>query len=210
MVTQLRSTIAHAGEGGPKLITPTSPHIKRLLGEMEAKGFQFLSVPRKDGEFLHLMVKALRSKNVLEIGTSQGFSALWMGLALEETNGNLITIEIDKALTTLARKHLNEAGLSHRVTCITGDAHVEVTKLEGPFDFIFLDADKEGVMDYFNKIYPKKLLPGGLMVVHNAIQYARSMKDYLEMIQKHPDFDTIILSVTMEDGFCLSYRHRRI
>ena len=103
---------------------------------------------------------------------------------------------------------MNEARLSHRITCITGDAHVEIAKLQGPFDFVFLDADKEGQMDYFKKLYSKKLLPGGLMVVHNAIRYAHSMRDYLEMIQKHPDFDTVILSVTMDDGFCLSYRHR--
>ncbi len=190
------------------LIKTLSSRLQRLLEEMEAKGSQYLSVPRKDGEFLHLMVKAVRSKKVLEIGTSQGFSALWMGLALEETNGHLITIEIEKKLTGLARRHLSEAGLSHRVTCLTGDAHVEITTLEGPFDFVFLDADKEGQLDYFNKLYPKKLLPGGLMVVHNAIRYAHSMRDYLEMIQRHPDFDTIILSVTMDDGFCLSYRHR--
>jgi predicted O-methyltransferase YrrM len=63
-------------------------------------------------------------------------------------------------------------------------------------------------MDYFNQVYPRKLVPGGILAVHNAISQASSMKDYLEMIRKHPDFDTVILSVTMDDGFCLSYRHR--
>jgi predicted O-methyltransferase YrrM len=71
-----------------------------------------------------------------------------------------------------------------------------------------MDADKEGQMDYFNKLYPKKLVPGGVLIVHNAIRQANLMKDYLNMIRKHPDFDTVFLSVTMDDGFCLSYRHR--
>jgi predicted O-methyltransferase YrrM len=105
---------------------------------------------------------------------------------------------------------VSEAGLSHRVTLIKGNAHVEVAKLKGLFDFVFMDADKEGQMDYFNKLYPKKLIPSGILAVHNAIQQASSMKDYLEMIRKHPDFDTVILSVTMDDGFCLSYRHRTL
>lgn len=206
--TPAPSVIANATEGGPPPVKRDLVQLKRLLDEMDAKGYQYWSVPRKDGEFLHLMVKATRARNVLELGSSHGFSAIWMGLGLEETGGRLTTIEIDRERYDLARKHVSEAGLSQRVTCIKGDAHVEVTKIEGPFDFVFMDADKEGQMDYFKKLYPKKLVPGGILLVHNAIRQANSMKDYLEMIRKHLDFDTIFLSVTMDDGFCLSYRHR--
>ena len=180
----------------------------RLLSEMDAKGRQYLSVPRTDGEFLHLLIKATRARNVLEVGTSHGYSAIWMGLGLEETGGRLTSIEIDAARHDLARRHVSEAGLSQRVTLIKGDAHVEVTKLDGPFDFVFLDADKEGQVDYFNKLYPKKLGPGGILAAHNAIRQASSMKDYLDMLRNHPDFDTVTLSTTMDDGFCLGYRHR--
>jgi predicted O-methyltransferase YrrM len=197
-----------ATEGGTPSVKRNPAQIKRLLDEMDTRGHQFWSVPRKDGEFLHLLVKATRAKKVLELGTSHGFSAIWMGLALEETGGRMTTIEIDRERYDLARRHVSEAGLSHRITCIKGDAHAEVAKLEGPFDLVFMDADKEGQMDYFKKLFPRKLVPGGILSVHNAIRQANSMKDYLEMVQKHPDFDTVILSVTMDDGFCLSYRHR--
>jgi predicted O-methyltransferase YrrM len=182
--------------------------LRRLLEEMESKGPRFWSVPRKDGEFLNLMVKAIRARNVLELGTSHGYSAIWIGLGLEETNGRLTTIEIDAERHNLARRHVAEAALSERVALIRGDAHRELTKLEGPFDFVFMDADKEGQADYFNKLYPKKLAPGGILTVHNAIRQASSMQDYLNMIRKHPDFDTVILSATLDDGFCVSYRHR--
>ncbi len=208
VAAHLPSALANATESGPQRVKRNSAPIRRLLEEMEARGYQFLSVPRRDGEFLYFIIKATRSRNVLEVGTSHGFSAIWLGLALEETEGRLTTIEIDKERYDLARRNVREAGLSRRITCIRGDAHVEVTKLEGPFDFVFLDADKEGQVDYFNKLYPKKLPPGGILAVHNAIRQANFMKDYLEMIQKHPDFDTVILSATMDDGFCLSYRHR--
>jgi len=200
--------IAGAPEGTPQPIKPIPDRLQRLLEEMEAKGHRYWSVPRKDGEFLHFLVKATRARKVLEVGTSQGFSAIWMALALEETEGRLTTIEIDMERHNLARKNLSEAGLEPRVTCIRGDAHVEVVKLQGPFDFVFLDADKEGQVDYFRKLYPKKLSPGGILAVHNAIRQAQAMKDYLDMVKKHPNFDTVIVSATMDDGFCLSYRHR--
>jgi caffeoyl-CoA O-methyltransferase len=195
-------------EDGPPPVKRDPAELRRLLDEMDAKGYQFWSVPRKDGEFLHLLVKATRSRNILELGTSHGFSAIWMGLALEETGGRLTTIEIDRERYELARSHVRNAGLAHRVNLIKGDAHVEVTKVEGPFDFVFMDADKEGQVDYFNKLYPKKLIPSGMLAVHNAIRQASSMKDYLNMIRKHPSFDTVTVSATMDDGFCLSYRHR--
>ena len=207
-VTHTPLTIPDAMKGGPPAVKRKPAQLKQLLDDMDAKGYRFWSVPRKDGEFLYLLVKATRAHNVLELGTSHGFSAIWMGLGLEETGGRLTTIEIDRERYDLARKHVSEAGLSQRVTCIKGDAHVEVAKLEGPFDFVFMDADKEGQIDYFKKLFPKKLIPGGILSVHNAIQQALSMKDYLEMIRRHPDFDTVTLSVTMDDGFCLSYRHR--
>lgn len=208
VTTHVPSAVVEAAEGDSRPVRRDPAQLRRLLDEMDAKGYQFWSVPRKDAEFLHLLVKATRARNVLEVGTSQGTSAVWMGLALEETGGRLTTIEISKDRYDLARRHVTEGGLLQRITLINGDAHVEVTKLGEPFDFVFLDADKEGQMDYFKKLYPKKLPPGGILAVHNAIRQAGSMKDYLEMIRKHPDFDTVTLSLTMDDGICLSYRHR--
>lgn len=179
-----------------------------LLGELEGKGRQMLSVPRKDGQFLNILVRASRARNILEIGTSQGYSAIWMALALEETGGKLTTIDIAPEKVKLAKENLKKAGLDSRVNCLEGDAHQLVTTLDGPFDLVFLDADKEGQTDYFNKLYPKKVVPGGIIAVHNAIRSAAAMKDYLEMIDKHPDFDAVVLSMTMEDGFSIACRHR--
>ncbi len=182
--------------------------LRRLLEGMEAHGPRYWSVPRKDGEFLHFLVTATRARNVLEIGTSHGYSAIWMGLALEATGGRLTTIEIDQARHDLARAHVRDANLLHRVTLVRGDAHVEVTKVDGPFDVVFLDADKEGQVDYFHKLYPRKLAPGGILAAHNAIRQAGAMRDYLDLVRKHPDLATVTVSATMDDGFCLSCRRR--
>ena len=208
LAVQLQQGFAGAAPVEVRSMQRDRENLRRLLDQMEKKGTQYWSVPRKDGEFLHFMVKACRAKDILEIGTSQGFSAIWMGLALEETGGRLTTIEISRDRYEEARRNVREAGLGERVRLVHGDAHAVVPQLEGPFDFIFCDADKEGQTDYFRKLYPPKLVPGGILAVHNAIRQEGSMKDYLEMIRKHGDFDTVILSVTMDDGFCLSYRHR--
>lgn len=180
--------------------------VQRLLKEMEAQSNRYWSVPKKDGEFLNFFIKTMKAKQVLEVGTSQGYSAIWMGLALKETGGHLTTIEIERKRFDLAKKYINQAGLGHLTTLILGDAHQEIPRLSGPFDFIFLDADKDGQVDYFQKLYPHKILAGGVIAVHNAIHYAKSMGDYLDLLRQHPNFDSLTVSATLEDGFFLSYR----
>ena len=183
--------------------------IRKVLGEMESKIGRYWSTPRKDAEYLSLMVKATRATQVLEVGTSQGYSAIWMALGLEETGGRLTTIEIDPGRHDVARKNAADAGLAGRIAFIRGDAHREIPRLKGPFDFVFLDADKDGMMDYFRKLYPARLAPGAILAVHNAVSEAGDMRPYTEMIRSHPEFDTALVSTTMDDGICLSYRHRR-
>jgi caffeoyl-CoA O-methyltransferase len=182
--------------------------LDKLMSEMEAKGGRMLSVPRKDGQFLSLLVKASRARSILEVGTSQGYSAIWMCLGLQETGGKMTTIDIDPAKVRIARENVTRAGFSDLVRFMEGNAHAIVPTLEGPFDFVFLDADKDGQMNYFKELYPAKLAPGGIIAVHNAIHSRSAMRDYLDMISQHPDFDSVMLSVTMDDGFSVSYRKR--
>ena len=167
-----------------------------------------MNIPIADGKLLYDLIIKGNYKSALEIGTSTGHSGIYIAWALSKTGGKLITIDIDEARYKTALDNFKQAGLSDYIDARLSDAHVLVKELKGPFDFVFLDAEKEGQLDYFNKLYPKKLVPGGILAVHNAIRQANSMRDYLEMTHKHPDFDTVTLSVTMDDGFCLSYRHR--
>jgi predicted O-methyltransferase YrrM len=121
----------------------------------------------------------------------------------------MTTIETDPRRLDLARRHVATAGLSSRVTLLRGDAHAVIAKLGGPFDLVVLDADKEGQVDYFNKPYPAHLAPGGILAAHNAIRQAGSLRDDLDLVRKHPEYDTVTLSATLDDGFRLSYRRRQ-
>jgi caffeoyl-CoA O-methyltransferase len=185
-----------------------APEVEKVLQELEATQAHFYNVPRKDGEFLNLLTKLTRAKRILEIGTANGYSAIWFALALQETDGKLTTIEIKPDLVKMAKSNLKRVGLDSRVTFLEGDAHDIVTRVDGPFDLIFIDAELGGKMDYFRKLYPQKLPPGGLLVCHNVIRYRSAMEDYLQFIQAHEDFDTVILSLTMDDGFSVSLRKR--
>lgn len=182
--------------------------LEKVLAELEATRARYYNVPREDGRFLNLLAKSVQAKNVLEIGTANGYSAIWLALALEETGGKLTTIEIDPGKVKEAKANLGRAGLAHRVTFLEGDAHQIVRTLEGPYDFIFIDADMGNDLDYFKALFPK-LSPGGVLLRHNAIRYASTMKDYLEAVKTHPQLDTVVLSLTMDDGFAVSYKRRR-
>lgn len=176
-----RGPVGGAGRGmfGPSfnptaLDTPPQPKDKQekkilslLLEEIPREQGRRMNVPPVDGRMLRLLAEAIEAKTIVEIGTSNGISAIWMGLALRKTGGKLITHEIDPHAAALARKNFERAGMSHFITVIEGDAHQTIDQLKGPIDMVFLDADKEGYMDYLEKLLPL-VRPGGLICAHNV------------------------------------------
>lgn len=175
---------------------------KRILAELErmVKGNElYLSVPPEDGEALWVLTEAADAKQVAEIGTSTGYSGLWFCMALTATGGHLTTFEINHQRATEALQHFKEAGVSDRVTLIEGDAHRNVTRLKAPIDVVFIDADKEGYVDYLQKLLPL-VRPGGLILAHN-IDMA---PDYVRAVTTNADLQTIFymqgrgLSVTLK------------
>ena len=138
-----------------------------VLDEMVRSHRTYLSVPKQDGTALRLLSEAVDAKNVVEIGTSTGYSSLWICLALQRTSGHLTTFEIDHQRASMARQHFKQAGVESLVTVVEGDAHEQLTKLTAPVDVAFIDADKGGYIDYLNKLLPL-VRPGGLILAHNV------------------------------------------
>ncbi len=167
-----------------------------------------MTVTKEEGQFLNLLIKLARARQVLELGTAYGYTTIWLALALEETGGQLTTVEIQPERAARAEQHITQVGLSHRVHFHQGDAHTIVPQLTGPFDIAYLDADKGGNLDYFNQLFPGKLLPGSLLIAHNALLLADPMKGYLDRVQNHPELETLIARVIEVDGFALTYRRR--
>ena len=151
-----------------------------------------MNVPPEDGRVLRVLVEATGARHVVEIGTSNGYSGLWICLGLRATGGKLTTYEIDAHRASLARENFQRAGVAELVTLAEGDAHVETPKLRKPIDMLFLDADKEGYIDYLTKLLPL-VRPGGLILAHNAVDQAAAMHDYLQTVTSNPALETIVL-----------------
>ena len=142
---------------------------KKILGvlsEAMCSGEVYLEVPTSDGRMLRLLTETAGAQNVVEIGTSTGFSGLWLLLALQSTGGKLTTFEADPGRAALARAHFAQAGVERLVKVVVGDAHANIKQLKEPIDVLFLDADKDGYVDYLNRLLPL-VRPGGLILAHN-------------------------------------------
>jgi predicted O-methyltransferase YrrM len=146
-----------------------------VLQELEQN--RGMAVSRSEGELLNSLVKEIDAKSVVEIGTFRGYSGTWIALALRETGGHLVTYEIDPAIAAVARENFRRAGVADLVTVVLGDAHVELPKATGSVDLAFIDADKEGYIDYLEELLPRVRV-GGLIVADNAnMNGAESFRD---------------------------------
>jgi len=172
--------------------TDAEKKILVVLNEIVKTHQTYLSVPTQDGRALRLFTEAAGAKSVVEIGTSTGYSGLWFCLAMQATGGHLTTFELDHQRASTARKHFREAGIENMVTIVEGDAHQNLAKLQGPLDVAFIDADKEGYIDYLRKVLPL-VRPGGLILAHNV----EMVPDYVKAVTTSPDLETIFY---MEGG----------
>ena len=162
--------------------------ILSVLEQMRAGGRTYLSVPPEDGRALRVLTEAAGAKTVVEIGTSTGYSGLWFCLALRRTGGRLLTFEIDPGRAAAARRNFQEAGVEGLVTVVEGDAHEKLASLTGPVDVAFIDADKEGYVDYLRKLRAL-VRPGGLILAHNVGM--PGVTDYVNEVTADPGLETI-------------------
>lgn len=184
-----------AGQGDAQLEKPPVPvdefekNALEVLADINSNQ-QFRNVPENDGRLLRIMVQSMGAKHAVELGTSTGISGIWLGLGLRETGGKLTTYEIDAERAQIARENFKRAGLDDVITIVEGDAHEEVTKLDGQIDLIFLDADKEGYIDYLNKLLPL-LRPGGVVLAHN-INPRMADPAFMKRITEDPNLETVV------------------
>jgi predicted O-methyltransferase YrrM len=172
-------------ENPPRAKDEAEAKILKTLEEIQKTQGHRMNVPDVDGRLLRMMAEAIDANSVVEIGTSNGISAIWISLALKKTGGKLITHEIDPKTAALARENFAKAGVADIVTVVEGDAHETVSKLKGPIDMLFIDADKEGYSDYLKKLLPL-VRPGGLIFAHNI----GAAPDYVKAITTSPDLET--------------------
>jgi len=136
------------------------------------RSWRDMNVPESDGKLLYDLIIKNKYTKALEIGTSTGYSSIWIAWALSKTGGKLITIEIDERRQKEALANFKEAGLSDFIDSRLADAHKLVKEIEGPFDFIFCDADKGWYKNYFIDVI-SKLSVNGCYTAHNISNSSR-------------------------------------
>ncbi|MFC1812206.1 O-methyltransferase [Thermodesulfobacteriota bacterium] len=161
------------------------------------------------GELLFLLARATRAKRILELGTATGYSAIYLARAIIDRAGRLVTLEMDHGMAKRARANFQEAGVQHCIEIKVGDALEEMSKLIEPFDFIFMDIDKEHyapVLDQCRRL----LRVGGLLLADNVA--FKDADDFNQMIFDDPNWKSIHLFTFLHlhspewDGLCMAVR----
>jgi predicted O-methyltransferase YrrM len=182
-------------DGGAQ--APARQSMTQVLAEIKARDTGQLAVSEEDGRFLRVLIATRGARRALEIGGASGYSAIWIGSALKETGGRLVTIEYDPDRAKELAENVRRAGVSDVVQVVAGDAFQQIPKLEGTFDFVFLDAWKKDYKRFFDLVYPR-LDSRGVFVAHNVVNKKSEMEDFLATIHKHPSLWTTIVSPSSE------------
>jgi len=195
--------------------TPPPELLQRLAEETKAT----LSAPQMltggvEGRFLHFLVFATGAKRILELGTYSGYSSISMASVLPE-GGRIDTCEVDETHASVANRYIEEAGFSDRITVHLGPAVETIERLEGEFDFVFIDADKENYVNYYEAVLPR-LSARGLIAADNTLWSARVLDESeqsegtvaIRAFNEHVIADERVVSVmlTVRDGVTLIRR----
>jgi predicted O-methyltransferase YrrM len=156
---------------------------------------RMLNITPDTGRFLWILVRAARATRILEVGTSNGYSTIWLADAARATGGRVVTLEHDPNKVRLARENLQRAGVAGRVDVREGPAADTLSGVPGPFDLAFLDADRANYRTYLELVIPK-LVPGGLLVADNVVSHRSELEDFLTRVKAHPG----LFSVTVPIG----------
>lgn len=193
------------------LFTPTDPALAESLRAADAAGLPPIQVSATQGKLLYLLAKLSGARRILEIGTLAGYSAIWMARALP-AGGKLITLEFDPRHADVAKANLKRAGLELVSEVRVGKALMTLPRLEGPFDLVFIDADKETYPEYLTWAL-KLTRKGSLIIADNVVRdgavadegspdpRVRAVRRYHELVAAEPSLSATVLQTVGVKGY---------
>lgn len=159
------------------------------------RGRKMLNITRDTGEFLRVLILAMGARHILEIGTSNEYSTLWLALAANQTGGHVQTVELSEYKIGLAAQNFARSGLGQYITQIHGDAgHALAQGRTGEMDLLFLDSERKEYVGWWSHI-KRVLCPGGLLVVDNATSHAGELQAFVDVVRADPNFVTSLVPV---------------
>jgi predicted O-methyltransferase YrrM len=164
---------------------------------------KLLNLEPQSAQFLSILVRSSHSTRLLEIGTSNGYSTIWLAWATQAIGGHIISIDREAHKQVLADANLCRAGLRDVVDLVCGDATEVVANLPGPFDFVFFDADRRSAPAQLALLVPK-LTPDALVLADNVLSHPDEIAGYLAAVEALPHFEHLVLPIGK--GLSLAYR----
>ena len=183
-----------------------SEQLQSLMAELEQFGIandsvmterprRMLNITRDTGEFLAVLVRATVARRVLEIGTSNGYSTLWLADAARAFNGAVTTVELAEYKVGLARQNFARSGLASYITLVYDDAGLVLGRTaDGAFDLVFLDSERPEYVGWWSHLQ-RVLRPGGLLVVDNATSHVAEMAPFVALVKADSSFTTSLVPV---------------
>jgi predicted O-methyltransferase YrrM len=159
-----------------------------------ARPKRMLNITRDTGRLLWVLVRATGATRILEVGTSNAFSTIWLADAARATGGRVTTLEVDPGKVALARANLASAGLDGLVEVIVGPAADTLARLPGPFDIVFLDADRPSYLSYLELVVPR-LRTGGMLIADNVTSHAHELGEFLHRVKSHPQLFAVTVPI---------------
>ncbi len=189
------------------MITDFSNETRNLLIELEKTQRDFWNISRPTALFLYNIIKNEKLTRGLEVGTSNGYSGIWLSTALKANGGTLDTIEFYEKRYSIARANFEKCGTSDIVTIRPGEACDVLRELPEDFkiDFAFVDANKRESVEYFKLIHPH-LQAGGIFTCDNVLSHKEKVKTYIDAINSHPDYIHTILDLPAGLSFARKIR----
>ena len=190
--TQLRAFLTDLYENG-----------KQNDAQEQERSKKMLNLEPDTAQFLHILIRSTRRTRLLEIGTSNGYSTIWLAWAASANNGHVISIDRDAHKHTLADANLRHVGLREMVDLQCGNATQIVANLPGPFDCVFFDADRYSAPEQLALLAPK-LAPDVLLLADNVLSHPDEIAGYLKALESLPQFERVVLPIGK--GLSVAYR----
>lgn len=156
---------------------------------------RYRNIEPESGRFLSMLIRAQQSKSILEIGTSTGYSTLWLAEAARQTQAMITTLEVDAERVAQAKQYATEIDLADLINFKVIDAQVYLKEEQEIFDFILLDAERDAYVSYWPHLSRLLKAKGGLLVVDNVISHAAEVEEFIALIQQDPRFIMSIVPI---------------
>jgi len=143
---------------------------------------------------LYVLALAKGAKHIVEIGTSHGYSTLWLAAAARVNGGRVVTCEINPECIAAARRNFADAGLADAIEILEGDARETLRSRTGPVDLLFIDSEKSYYESFFDVVY-RRLVKGGLVVADNVFSHRDELEDYIAYVENHPNLESVLVPI---------------